>query len=99
MTIFFLVLMELLDLNFPNKFMQEMDGIYNHFILFMVLAVIVAPVWEEFQHRYYLDYRIKSLFISAIFLLLFFFLSYDELNPLQNAIIFWAFCSYYLFCF
>lgn len=57
----------------------------------MILGGIVFPVFEEFLHRYYLDYKTRSLLTSTILLFLFYFVAFDELNFLQNAIHFLSF--------
>lgn len=57
----------------------------------MILGSVIFPVLEEFLHRYYLNYRSRSILTSSFLLLLYFFVAYDILDPIQNIIHFSAF--------
>ena len=73
-----------------NKFGSGFDEVHRNIILFMILGSVIFPVLEEFLHRYYLNYRSSSIFISSFLLLLYFFAEYDLLDPIQNIIHFSA---------
>ncbi|HLT07238.1 MAG TPA: CPBP family glutamic-type intramembrane protease [Cyclobacteriaceae bacterium] len=60
-------------------------------ILFFIGGVIVAPFFEEYLFRYFLDYRTKTLTISTIMLFLVFVMAFDRSSPFDNAIYFFSF--------
>lgn len=70
----------------PNRFGSNFEEVHRNIILFMILGSIISPVLEEFLHRYYLNYRSRSLLISSFLLLLYIFEEYDALDPIQNII-------------
>lgn len=75
----------------PNKFVADFEEVNRNIILFMILGSVVFPVLEEFLHRYYLNYRNRNILTSSFLLLLYFFVEYDKLDPVQNIIHFLAF--------
>lgn len=90
-TIFLVFLMDsLFGLN-HTSFIYKLEMINKNIILYIVLGGFFLPIFEEFLHRYYLDYRTRSLLISAFLMLGFFFISFDELNSFQNFIHFFCF--------
>lgn len=86
-----LLLEELLFGIAPNKFSTNFKMMNEEIILFMILGSIAVPIMEEFLHRYYLNYRTKTILVSSSLLLLYFFSEYGGLNPIQNTIHFSAF--------
>lgn len=92
-TLVFIEITDLLCIVKDSSFVIKFEEINENIILYMIIGGVFFPILEEFLHRYYLDYKSKSLLISTILILLYFFLDFNVLNPLQSGIHF----SFFLF--
>lgn len=80
----FLYLIQL-DLSIFHKI--NLEEIENP-TLFMAVGILIIVPLEEFLFRYYLNYRTKNLWVSAILFFLVFIVSFDTGDSLGNSIFF-----------
>ena len=89
--LFFTIINDYFFGSYSNKFMDNIEEIYENVVLLIIIGAILFPVFEEFLHRYYLDYKSKSLLISAVLLLIYFLLTFDQQNLVQTVVHFFCF--------
>jgi len=69
-----------------NSLSKNFEKINENIVFYLIFGVFFFPIWEEYLHRFYLNYRIKYLLISTVLSLFVFILNFEDVNPLQNSI-------------